>query len=170
MFEKLLACDPKLVELFLEEQLSDREQTAFELHLEACMACRHRLKAAAARDEIYSGVRDSLRGWQPPTECQRAEDSALEAVAGGERSFSHETVLKLLAPTDDERSLGRLGAYEVVGVIGSGGMGVVLKAFDASLNRYVAIKVLAPHLGCSGAARRRFSRERKPPPRWFMTA
>ena len=55
--------------------------------------------------------------------------------------------------------LGRLGPYEVVGVIGSGGMGVVLKAFDAALNRYVAIKVLAPHLGSSGAARKRFSRE-----------
>ena len=55
--------------------------------------------------------------------------------------------------------LGRLGTYEVVGVVGSGGMGVVLKAFDAALNRYVAIKVLAPHLGNSGAARKRFSRE-----------
>ena len=55
--------------------------------------------------------------------------------------------------------LGRLGTYEVVGVIGSGGMGVVLKAFDSALNRYVAIKVLAPHLGSSGAARKRFSRE-----------
>ena len=55
--------------------------------------------------------------------------------------------------------LGRLGTYEVMGVIGSGGMGVVLKAFDAALNRYVAIKVLTPHLGSSGAARLRFSRE-----------
>jgi len=35
----------------------------------------------------------------------------------------------------------------------------VLKAFDAALNRYVAIKILAPHLGSSGAARKRFSRE-----------
>ena len=68
-------------------------------------------------------------------------------------------MLKLLAPTDDDRMIGRLGTYEVVGVIGSGGMGVVLKAFDAALNRYVAIKVLAPHLGSSGAARKRFSRE-----------
>ena len=65
-------------------------------------------------------------------------------------------MLKLLAPTDDERMLGRLGTYEVAGVVGSGGMGVVLKAFDAALNRYVAIKVLAPHLGSSGTARKAF--------------
>jgi serine/threonine-protein kinase len=38
-------------------------------------------------------------------------------------------------------------------------MGVVLKAFDAALNRYVAIKLLSPYLGSSGAARSRFSRE-----------
>ena len=40
-------------------------------------------------------------------------------------------------------------------------MGVVLKAFDPSLSRVVAIKVLAPQMAASGAARRRFSREAK---------
>jgi serine/threonine protein kinase len=38
-------------------------------------------------------------------------------------------------------------------------MGVVLKAFDAGLNRPVAIKVLAPYFASSGAARKRFNRE-----------
>jgi len=40
-------------------------------------------------------------------------------------------------------------------------MGVVLKAFDPSLSRIVAIKVLAPQMAVSGAARRRFFREAK---------
>ena len=57
--------------------------------------------------------------------------------------------------------LGRLGGYEVSGVVGAGGMGVVLKAVDKSLDRTVAIKVLAPHLATSGAARKRFAREAK---------
>jgi len=38
-------------------------------------------------------------------------------------------------------------------------MGIVLKGWDASLRRIVAIKVLAPHLATSSAARRRFVRE-----------
>ena len=36
-------------------------------------------------------------------------------------------------------------------------MGIVLKAHDSELNRPVAIKVLAPHLAHSGAARQRFA-------------
>ena len=55
--------------------------------------------------------------------------------------------------------LGQLGRYSIERELGSGGMGVVLKGFDAELNRTVAIKVLAPHLARSAAARQRFIRE-----------
>ncbi len=57
--------------------------------------------------------------------------------------------------------LGRLGTYEVSGIVGSGAMGVVLKAHDRSLDRVIAIKVMAPHLASSGSARKRFAREAK---------
>ena len=67
--------------------------------------------------------------------------------------------LDFLNKSDFPTSLGRLGNYEVTAVVGRGGFGVVLKAFDATLHRPVAIKVLAPELACSGAARRRFTRE-----------
>jgi serine/threonine protein kinase len=36
----------------------------------------------------------------------------------------------------------RLGVYEIVAIVGSGGMGEVYRARDARLNRDVAIKVL----------------------------
>ena len=38
-------------------------------------------------------------------------------------------------------------------------MGVVLKALEPALNRFVAIKILAPHLAASAGARQRFARE-----------
>jgi serine/threonine protein kinase len=67
--------------------------------------------------------------------------------------------LDFLAPPSHPELLGRLGRYEIERVIGSGGMGIVLKGLDTELNRPVAIKVLAPHLAHHGAARQRFARE-----------
>ena len=53
----------------------------------------------------------------------------------------------------------RLGAYEVVGSLGAGGMGEVYRARDTRLNRDVALKVL-PELFAADADRlARFTRE-----------
>ena len=46
-------------------------------------------------------------------------------------------------------------------MIGQGGMGVVLKAFDPALHRLVAIKVMAAAVAGSAIARQRFTREAK---------
>ena len=53
----------------------------------------------------------------------------------------------------------RLGHYEIVALIGSGGMGEVYEARDTRLNRAVAIKVLLEHLSNQADARARFLRE-----------
>src|SRR5262245_26335880 len=54
-----------------------------------------------------------------------------------------------------------LGKYRVTGVLGQGGMGVVLKAHDPTIERDVAIKVLADHLAADAAALGRFLAEAK---------
>jgi len=76
----------------------------------------------------------------------------------GDPAAASET-LDFLAPSDRPQSLGRLGLYEVLGRIGQGGMGIVLKAYEERLNRIVAVKVLMPALAASPIARRRFLRE-----------
>jgi serine/threonine protein kinase len=70
-----------------------------------------------------------------------------------------ELPLDFLAPSEKAGSLGRLGHYEVLEVVGRGGMGVVLKALDETLHRVVAIKVMAPQLATNATARKRFRRE-----------
>ncbi len=53
----------------------------------------------------------------------------------------------------------RLGHYEILALIGAGGMGEVFKAHDPRLDRTVAIKVLLDDLSSQPEARARFERE-----------
>ncbi len=54
----------------------------------------------------------------------------------------------------------RLGSYEILSSLGSGGMGEVYRAKDPKLEREIAIKVLPPEMA-TGERRMRFEREAK---------
>jgi eukaryotic-like serine/threonine-protein kinase len=53
----------------------------------------------------------------------------------------------------------RLGPYEIVGLLGAGGMGEVYRARDTRLDRHVAIKILPEALASDTTWRQRFERE-----------
>ncbi len=144
-------CQPQRIEAFLNGQLSTREEQEFTAHLENCVACRGLLDEAAAVPDTWNRAGVFLK--EDEFDRTAAPDGDDEPQTTGPQI---QQVLEMLLPTDDPHMLGRLGTYEVSGVVGAGGMGIVLKAFDRSLDRTVAIKVMAPYLAGSGAARQRF--------------
>jgi Tol biopolymer transport system component len=52
-----------------------------------------------------------------------------------------------------------VGPYNVIALLGTGGMGEVYRASDTRLGREVALKVLSPHLAVTPEIRARFERE-----------
>jgi hypothetical protein len=146
----------------LEGTLADTEQVLLTAHLDRCADCRKTLeKLAAGSDSLLDvarqagdatvaatpALRDVIEQFQaPPAQTQ-------DAPGAGDDSLS------FLTPSQKPGHLGRLGHYEVQEVIGKGGFGIVLKAFDEKLHRVVAIKVLSPAYAAIGSARKRFIRE-----------
>ena len=53
----------------------------------------------------------------------------------------------------------KLGPYEIVSLLGAGGMGEVYRARDTRLDRTVAVKILPTHLSNNPEAKQRFDRE-----------
>jgi len=117
-------------------------------HVESCPSCQDRLTKLAAEDGEWDDVREVLHS---------TDEDSISDYRGN--STGRRIKLDFLSPPSHPEMLGRLGRYEIEQVIGAGGMGIVLKGFDSELHRPAAIKVLAPHLAHSGAARQRFSRE-----------
>lgn len=64
-----------------------------------------------------------------------------------------------LSSSDREGAIGSLGRFSVLSEIGRGGMSVVLKAVDESLDRVVALKWLNDHMLESDSGLERFRRE-----------
>lgn len=69
----------------------------------------------------------------------------------------------LLAPTGANRMIGHivLGTYEIVDVLGQGGMSVVFKAMHTLTNQEVALKILPPELAAHTQVKSRFVEEAK---------
>ncbi|MBS0201634.1 MAG: serine/threonine protein kinase [Planctomycetes bacterium] len=165
MTENMTSC-PTTEELqrLLDESLSGDQQALLQSHIDGCVACQKVLESLVAGGESWDEAAMHLRaGSSGPMEPVLSE--AVRRIKDDEFAAAHRPtndpaqLVDFLQPSDQPGSLGRLGMYEVSAVVGQGGMGIVVKAFDPALHRVVAVKVLAPYLAHNPQARKRFVRE-----------
>jgi formylglycine-generating enzyme required for sulfatase activity len=131
---------------------------AMRQRLERMLAAADKAGNFMARPAVVAGVSSDSA-----TEIFESASTPNDAGAttGGVRSKSEDEreALAFLAPPGRPDSLGRIGHYEVLQVLGTGGFGIVYRAFDETLQRVVALKVMAPQLAATSPARKRFLRE-----------
>jgi serine/threonine protein kinase len=155
---------PDLAQLqeLVNDTLDGEEEARLIAHLDTCASCRQKM-------ELLAG--EEFHPQEPSTKALPESEPAFAAVVAqlqeesgaGETSRAADDIealtLSFLAPPAQPGHLGRLGSYEVLAIVGRGGMGIVFKARDETLDRIVAIKVMAPQLAASATARQRFLRE-----------
>jgi hypothetical protein len=157
-----MSVDPmqaKAIFLGALEKVSPERDTYLDALCAADAALPHRIEAMLAAHAASGGLLPQAPADMVAAQGTGTPATALFGAAPAGNGAPGDQVLAFLAPPTQPATLGRLGHFHVQEVIGRGGFGIVLKAFDEKLHRVVAIKVLAPELAVSGVARQRFVRE-----------
>ncbi len=115
---------------------------------------RSRYPELAAQPEWSNSDWDStVETHVPPRDLDITAD--LSCVPGEHAAF----LKTFLAPPEGPGEVGHLGKYRVLGILGAGGMGLVLRAEDTGLGRTVAVKLMLPAVAAKPGAKERFLRE-----------
>jgi WD40 repeat protein/serine/threonine protein kinase len=140
--------------LFLSQQLAPAVEEGVLAHLDGCEACAQLL------DELTStsGARVSAA---PVAAISPSLDSNfLQRLLDGPEPAAIAPTVGIrpgLLPPGNRSAPRQWGAYEIVGLLGRGGMSIVYKARQPSLKRWVALKVITA--ADDPAGRTRFRRE-----------
>jgi len=131
--------DESLID-FVEGALPEVEAAPIREHLKVCPNCR----AAAKDTRELMGIMDAVKDRQERAWREHSTGATLR-----DEGRMHPR----------RESLTHLGDFEIVGEMGRGGMGVVYRARQVSLNRVVALKVMPTGMLGSASAVARFQKE-----------
>jgi RNA polymerase sigma factor (sigma-70 family) len=138
----------KLQEL-QDEQLREPESLRLEAHVDSCPHCQRVLDELptlpAEFRALWPRLPSTLNDLQDAPRTHPAPESG---EVGPDSSFAR-------TGADPPN----LPGYEILGVLGRGGMGVVYQARQVRLDRLVALKVIRPHRALSTELRQRFEAE-----------
>lgn len=168
----MTACPPlDRLRHLLDEALPAGVNCTVQAHLEHCASCQQALEQLAAAGPSWDRAARHLASLDDPTApalervvYQLQATASRSSLPTAERDTPPElgpTYFNAFGGIDPAAPLGRLGQYQLLAVIGRGGMGVVFKALDERLQRIVAVKALGPQYAGNTLARLRFQREAK---------
>jgi eukaryotic-like serine/threonine-protein kinase len=166
-------------------KLAENDKELLLIHLESCDACALRMRTLPEQDTLVGMLRqsdtlgDASSGKVVAELVERLSKLRPVDASGGtvaprpevamtqsQNTVDHQpaeaarnATYDFLAAPQQPDELGRLGDYRVLGVLGTGGMGVVFRAEDSQLARQVALKAMLPGFVASEGARQRFVRE-----------
>jgi len=138
--------------------LTDPPRAAVRGHVDGCRECAEAVRALVGEEARRAPVTVTRLGSDPGDVANGSTVPYRSTPASGPAAVLR-WVRGLLAEPTLPDALGRVGGYEVVAVLGHGGMGVVLRGWDPRLRRPVAVKLLIPQLAAHPVARARFERE-----------
>ena len=151
------------------------EQSSITNHLDCCESCQNAIEHLAAGGSGLLDCACDNNQFQPDRQSAywpalRKLERDMAKVSNGNLAVTRsldegavaleiEPSMDFLDPAEHAGTIGKLGRFHVVEILGRGGMGVVLRAKDVCLQREVALKVLDPQYAKNELARNRFLRE-----------
>ena len=136
-------------------ELTDRsEREAF-----LSQVCEYQPQLRAQVDELLEAHEQSNALLDDPTGAAQFELDTDDDTIDLKTSHREFQSLPAFDPCDTPDRMGQLGDYEIIELIGQGGMGHVFRAWDTRLNREVALKVTSQDVGRNPQVAKRFLRE-----------